>query len=628
MKQALAKLMEKDPVQSSTVAFRAGGNGVPILTRASGSSVNGYQHMGLPTGSKPSPGGGANKTTLGAYRMGESDGIAPPSAIYEGDIFGPIGQPGRVYPERTFANVGNNVFQPDNNDRGTLELLRKLGDQQFKAKSAKPFEDYRVQQRYISDLAQASRLASPSDSQLARDVIRNISAERRQQNENDYVRKMIDAGATPEFAQQEIQNVRNANALQEARKVDDRPYQAKTLIQRIAEKRGVTPMVREPLTQSSAITNPQPSQAMSQAMGKPGEGFGTSPLDTSRLSMSPELYARLSRRPESSQEASDEQTAFSNLLAQGEIPPPEAGSLSFATMQGQERQNQIELASEGLASRLESIRNRATRVYEPLPDVLVAKDVLDRLYKEKNKKPYQKALFSSETIQDMRALQLLIALNLRLSSDKQSVRTLLTELNSRSFGTVDRPNPNILEDLKTIVQKMNKNEGNISIPFASSAISISNPQLVTILQDMRTAGIRLVAENARKAMTQTLKQPDDMSDSQDMPESPVSPAGARGELPSMTARQAIAQAPVPGAPGPSATPYLDAIRRGFTRGRLTKNTAVLQPVPARLGARDNILDTMNKTGLIALLRANGLPGKMSEKREVLVGRLRSTGLVD
>jgi hypothetical protein len=53
MKQALAKLMEKDPVQSSTVAFRAGGNGVPILTRASGSSVNGFQHMGLPSGSKP-----------------------------------------------------------------------------------------------------------------------------------------------------------------------------------------------------------------------------------------------------------------------------------------------------------------------------------------------------------------------------------------------------------------------------------------------------------------------------------------------------------------------------------------------------------------------------------------------
>ena len=301
-------------------------------------------------------------------------------------------------------------------------------------------------------------------------------------------------------------------------------------------------------------------------------------------------------------------------------------------MQGQERQNQIELASEGLAARLESIRNRATRVYEPLPDVLVAKDVLDRLYREKNKKPYQKALFSSETIQDMRALQLLIALNLRLSSDKQSVRTLLAELNSRSFGTVDRPNPNILEDLKTIVQKMNKNEGNISIPFASSAISISNPQLVTILQDMRTAGINLVAENARKAMTQTLKQPDDMSDSQDMPGSPVSPAlPRRSDIPGMsggmTARQAIAQAPVPGAPGPSATPYLDAIRRGFTRGRLTKNTAVLQPAPPSL-ARGSILNEMNKTGLIALLRANGLPGKMSEKREVLVGRLRSTGLVD
>ena len=243
MKAAFAKMMEKDPTQSSHVAFRAGGNGVPILTRASGQSTSGYQTMGLPDGSRPMPGGGANKTSLGAFRMGDQDGNGPASAIYPGEIFGPYGLPDRVYPERTFANVGNNTFQPQNDDAATHALLKRLGDQQFKAVSQAPFEDYRAQQRLARDLDEASRNASLSDLGTSREIIRNLAAERRQQNEDDYLRKMLDAGATPEAARKEIEDVRNANALQEARKVDDREYQAKTLISRIAMSRGVTPMV-------------------------------------------------------------------------------------------------------------------------------------------------------------------------------------------------------------------------------------------------------------------------------------------------------------------------------------------------------------------------------------------------
>jgi hypothetical protein len=91
----------------------------------------------------------------------------------------------------------------------------------------------------------------------------------------------------------------------------------------------------------------------------------------------------------------------------------------------------------------------------------------------------------------------------------------------------------------------------------------------------------------------------------------------------MTARQAIAQAPVPGAPGPSATPFVDAIRRGLG-GRLTRNTTVLQPAPAK---KFN-LDAMNKAQLINLLRANELPGNASETKETLISRFKTSGLVD
>jgi hypothetical protein len=73
-------------------------------------------------------------------------------------------------------------------------------------------------------------------------------------------------------------------------------------------------MVQEPLNQSSSIDNPQRSQAMSQAMGMPGEGFGTSPLDMNRQFMTPDFYKKFLRRSTVSQEASDEATAFGQLI--------------------------------------------------------------------------------------------------------------------------------------------------------------------------------------------------------------------------------------------------------------------------------------------------------------------------
>jgi hypothetical protein len=496
MKAAFAKMMEKNPTLSSHIAFRAGGNGVPILTRASGQSTSGYQTMGLPDGSRPMPGGGANKTSLGAFRMGDQDGNSPASAIYPGEIFGPPGQPDRVYPERTFANVGNNTFQPQNDDAATHALLKRLGDQQFKAVSQAPFEDYRAQQRLARDLDEASRNASLSDLGAAREIIRNLAAERRQQNEDDYLRKMLDAGATPEAARKEIEDVRNANALQEARKVDDREYQAKTLISRIAMSRGVTPMVKEPLNQSSSIDNPQRSQAMSQAMGMPGEGFGTSPLDANRQFMTPEFYKKYLRKTAMTQESADEQTAFNIRLAEGEIPPPAQGAYSMATLKGQERQAQVEKAEEALAARLETLRARGNRIIKPLPSNVIGKEVLNALYRFKSeKKPGNKVLYSLETIGDMSKLQLLIALNLATITSPDGGMRLHAAAGEYTWGTAEAPSTTLHSDLRALVQFMNKGESNIEIPFASAVMAVQDAKLVDILQEVKTS-TRYAAEVA------------------------------------------------------------------------------------------------------------------------------------
>lgn len=563
MKNAFAKLMEKNPTQSSQIAFRAGGNGVPILTRASSQSTTGYQTMGLPDGSRPMPGGGANRTTLGIYRMGESDGNGAPSAIIgnPGDIFPPITPGQRENPERTFANVGNNVFQPADDGTATHALLRRLGDQKFKAESMAPFEDYMAQQRLALDLNEASRNAGLNDLGVSREIIRNLAAQRRQQNEDDYLRKMLDAGATPEAARKEIEDVRNANALQEAKKVDDREYQAKTLIQRLAMSRGVTPMTREPLNQSSSIDNPQRSQAMSQAMGMPGEGFGTSPLDMNRQFMTPDFYKKFLRKSALTQESADEQTAFNNLLTSGEIKNPAGGAFSMATLRGQERQNQIELASEGLASRLETLRARGRRIIKPLPDNIVGEQVLKALYDRKDKAKTNKVLYSLETIQDMRPLQLLIAMNLlAVKGGPSKVADLKNIILAQGvLGSGGVPSQDLLTKFKTIVVELNAGEPNIEIPFASDSTNLPMSNVLTILDDIKTSNNTALARRSETARTEYEREMREI-DASEIPLAEGPPLSMGRQLSAQELRdrriQAISQvpasmtvAPVPGAPG-------------------------------------------------------------------------------
>jgi hypothetical protein len=586
MKAVFAKMLEKNPTQSSTVAFRAGGNGVPILTRASGQSTTGYQTMGLPDGSRPMPGGGANKTVLGIYRMGEADGNGAPSAIIgnPGDIFSPIELPDRVNPERTFANVGNNVFQPQGNDLATIALLKRLGDQQFKAVSQAPFEDYRAQQRLARDLEEASRNASLNDLGMSREIIRNLAAERRQQNEDDYLRKMLDAGATPEAARKEIEDVRNANAIQEAKKVEDRSYQAKTLISRIAMARGVTPMVREPLNQSSSIDNPQRSQAMSEAMGMPGEGFGTSPLDMNRQFMTPDFYKKFLRRSTVSQEASDEASAFSNLLTgagnEDQLQNLQSG-FSMATLKGQERQQQVEIASEALASRLDALRQRQNRIKLPLPRPAVGKDIIDMLYKSKTKVAGNRVLYSPETIHDLNPLQLLLSINFNVQQFENGFQKLTNEVRKYTWGSTERPSDTWLIDLKKVALAMNRREQDVRIPFASASLSVPTSKYIDLLNDIKQGAIPQLRRDIEQGRVELMREINaDELPLEGVAGPPLEGRGAvnttrsRRRLPAEVAPQLevleMAQPPVPGAPnvgGGGAQPAVDPYA-GKTKAQL------------------------------------------------------------
>lgn len=596
MKSAFAKLLEKQPVESSHVAFRAGGNQVPIMTRASGQSTAGYQTMGNSVG----------KTTLGAFRMGDDDGANAVGAIYPGEIFPPIPPEARKYPSRTFENVGNNVFQPEENDNATIALLKRLGDQKFKAVANAPFEDYQAQQRLAREVDEASRNASLSDLGVSREIMRNLAAQRRQQNEDDYLRRMLDSGMTAEGARKEIEDVRNANALQEARKVEDREYQAKTLINRIAMARGVTPMAREPLTQSAAIDTPDRSQAMAQAMGQPGDGFGTAPLDANRIFMNPDFYKRFLRRSMATQEASDEATAFSNLITGGAeegFTAPMQGSFSMATLKGQERQNQIEIAAESLASRLEAIRQRQNRIKKVLPKPVVGKEILTKLYNAKSKKAGEKILFSPETLDTLNPLQLLVAINdsaARLyPSGEVAFNKLTTEVKKYSWGTPQEPSPTWINDLRSVAVAMNRGDQNIRIPFVSATLpDVKSKDYIDLLKSIKEGAVPKIKIDMDSAVI-ALRAGEDYE-----------------EIPTEAP-----PAPAPPAPAP-AKGYVKALKGA--RGAILekRKKAVSDTMSGILDTVEyNAIDGLSKAEAIKELKAAGLPttGRLPE----LKARLKS-----
>ena len=454
--------------------FSAGGSQVPIVTRSSTQSVAGVQQMGYSVG----------KTTLGAYRMGDQDGNAPASAIYPNDIFSPLPPRERKHPEVMFQSVGFRTFQPEEDDTKLNALLKALGDQQFKAKEAQPFEEYFRVNELARQTDAMARMASVEDKGVTSEIMRSLVDARRQSSEADFTRRMVDAGLSPEAAQAEVDNVRRASALQEARTVDDRPYQQKLLISRIAQARGLASQVKDPLSQSAGISAPQNSQDGNLAMGVTGTGFG---VGVERQGVSADFYRRFGRRAPDTQEAQDEQAAVNYLISRGG-----AGVGSAAQLEGLERSDAIQKTREGVASKLETLRNRGNKIMLPLPGIsFFSEPLLRQVYG--GRKPGEETYFTTEDSQSLSVTQAVIAMN-QLLSDPAMVRQASQLLRASSVPILkpdQTAGPNVFDILRRLVAALSP--GTIQLPFASKTIDLSVASgnydaLANALDRVRSAG--------------------------------------------------------------------------------------------------------------------------------------------
>jgi len=449
--------MKGSPI-STRNQFSAGGNMMPIVTKNSSQSVAGVQQMGTSIGT----------TKLGAYRMGDADGNAPPSAIYPGDIFSPQPARTRQYTDVTFENVGNRTFQPEDSDMKLYALLKKYGDQKFKASENEKFAEYFRLQTLARELDSATRNAGIEELGQAREIMRNLVDTRRKQNDDDYMRKMLDSGLSVEDAQDEIESVRRANALKEARTVDDRPYQTKLLLSRLAGSRGMLSQVKDTLTQSGNIEFPQDSEAVQSAAGNPGQGFGSSPLDINRIMMTPAFYKKFGKKIVQSQESQQEMDAINNLISTGQ-----AGDVtSFSMFKGLQRSEEIERNREFAAQRLETLRKRGSKIMLPLPPVdAFSEPLMLQIYG--TRKPGQQTYFTPEDSQTLSHTQSVIALNQIFSSDTSGSKFRAAHNFLRQYKIIKadgKPVDELFEIVRGLITELTGGES-ISIPFAGRTIS-------------------------------------------------------------------------------------------------------------------------------------------------------------
>jgi hypothetical protein len=453
------KLMRGTPI-STRQQFSAGGNMVPIVTKASAQSVAGVQQMGTSVGT----------TKLGAYRMGDADGNAPGSAIYPDDIFSPLPNRPRKYADVTFESVGNRVFQPPGDDMKLHSLLKKFGDQKFKAEQSAPFEEYFRIQRLVRETDQMSRSGGLEELGASREIIRNLADTRRQGNEDDFMRRMLDAGMSMEDAQDEIDNVRRASALQESRTVDDRHYQSKLLISRIAQSRGGVSQVKDPLSQSAAISNPQNSQDAHLAMGMKDEGFGTNPIDVNRQFMTADFYRKFGRKMPQSQEAQDSMAAVNYLISQGT-----AGNVTnVSQVKGLERAEAIQRQREFAASKLETLRNRGTKIVLPLAPFVFSDSLLRQVYGKRE--PGDTTYFTEEDSQTLTNTQAIVAMNQLLALDSNGSTYKVAHEFLRKYPIMRRdgtPSPDIFEITRALVAELTDGKS-ISLPFVGKTLSFSS----------------------------------------------------------------------------------------------------------------------------------------------------------
>ena len=600
----MKSMLLKNPIPTERIFFRAGGDGVPILTKNSSQSTAGVQSFGLPSGN--STGGSANKTSLGSIRMGDDDGNGPASAIVggPGDIFFPYRAPERKFPNVMFESTGFNVFQPETiqTAAATSALLTAMGDRKFRATESAPFEDYFVTQKMATAVDQAARNAGLEDLGYSREIMRNLVAERRKINEDDFMRRMLDAGMTAADAQKEIDDVRKAAAMQEVRKVDDRTYQAKLLIQRIARSRGVLSSVNEPLNSTGAIENPQLNERMADASGQPENAFGSSPLDRDRQFLTPDFYKRMLRRSTLTQEGGDEMAALATATAQatGAVPTP-------SMLRGLERENAIERSRDAVASRLDAASNRK-RTMLPLPPVAEPfTDILRPAYRGKT--PGAMARFKDEDVQDLSAFGCFVALNQAIALEPTKIADLKRLLDGQRLAdnTSGRGGDTPRKDIRGLLRELTIEiigTPELSLPFAGESRAIDDMTIFNVLSrikgssrsDIRSVesqmtGYGALLEEAFRGLPAGAQLPE--------------PIDARSEA-RRAADEGRAARPVVSAPEARISGEVGRAAPVLTGGEAMMGAPAGRAAPPE-GGRQKTLSQMNSAELRALAGSMGLP---------------------
>jgi hypothetical protein len=413
-----------------------------------------------------------NVTDIGAYKLRASDDVPSLTANYDNKI-----------PEMKFIVDGINVVQPLPN-LATHALISKLGEQKFKAMDNAPYADYMRIKKLEREILESENTAGLSELQLGRELMRSLAQERRKQAEDDYLRKMLDSGLSMEDAQDEIETVRRNNALQEARKVDDRAYQSKILLTRIAKSRGVASNINEPLSQSGAVMSPQPSDLVASLQGNKDEGFGNAPLDIGRQFLTPDYYKKFLRKTQLTQESADRMLAMNRLISSGEIEMPkdsEGKPIAFASFgtplqfDAQKRQQSLENIKESIASQIDNLKMVGQKHMMRLPGIIFAEKSMNEIYDRIKHTVGAKVRSKTSSLDSLSTAQLIVLINVFLTNEPSKIAVLKGYLKRRLVGkdiNVDK------ELLKEAIQNFNGSQQYVTVPiFEGLGSSISPDEL-------------------------------------------------------------------------------------------------------------------------------------------------------
>jgi hypothetical protein len=220
-------------------------------------------------------------------------------------------------------------------------------------------------------------------------------------------------------------------------------------------------------------------------MGVPNAGFG---VGVERQGVNANFYSRFGRRVPESQEAQDQQAAVNNLISRGA-----AGEVTSATqLEGLERADAIQKTREGVAAKLETLRNRGNKIMLPLPGIgFFSEPLLRQVYG--GRKPGEETYFTTEDSQSLTVTQAVIAMNQLLSSPAMVRRA--SDLLRASGVPILKPDqtagPNVFEILRRLVGELSP--GTIQLPFAGKTIDLSVASgnyeaLATALDRIKTSG--------------------------------------------------------------------------------------------------------------------------------------------